>query len=92
MNATDKNDLKTILEHLDEQDGARKDLKARVDSIHICLMGKDNNHKDMGLVGDVDRNTRFRKWFTYLGTTVIMGNIIALVRYCWDYFSARGVK
>ena len=85
MNATDKNDLKTILEHLDKQDGARKDLKARVDSIYICLMGKDDNHKDMGLVGDVKDNTDFRKKVTWIGSTILGANIILGVRLLWDW-------
>ena len=36
------------------------DIKKSVETIRVCLMGKDNNAKSTGLVGMVSNNHRWR--------------------------------
>ena len=61
MNGKEKQDLITILEVLDDHQIERKELSQDVKEIKVCLMGDPSKYDDMGLQGEVAKNSAFRK-------------------------------
>lgn len=65
--------------------GDMKFVKETLETFKACLFGANNKHNDLGLVGDVDKNTKFReaitKWLTTLSIAVILMIIERILSY-----------
>lgn len=93
MNGEDRADLKQIIQRMDEserrsadanqrRDEERDETKVLISEIHTCLVGKADDHKDDGLIGDVNRNTAFRSAGTkvlWLFATALIGLIVKAI-------------
>jgi len=86
MNGEDRNDLKLILQRMDEgaiaseaankiRDGERAKLIDGVQTLHTNLFGEEGDHTKDGLVGDVNRNTAWRR----IGSKIVMGIVVAII-------------
>lgn len=58
--------LKKDMEHLID----------RVDTIYQCLYGQKEDHSDIGMQGEVNKNTRFRK--ILVGAITTLGGALVL--------------
>lgn len=74
MNKAEVVTVGKILIRMKQQDIERSNLAGKVNEIHVCLSGENSDHSDDGLIGSVNRNTRFRH-----GTGKILWIIITAI-------------
>ena len=61
VNGNERQELHTILEVLEVHSQERQILSEDVREIKVCLMGDPSKHDDLGLQGEVAKNSAFRK-------------------------------
>ena len=60
MNANDIKDLRDVKEVIGDMESKFKETGADIKIIKHCLLGKPDDNDDLGLVGDVRNNKRWK--------------------------------
>ena len=90
MNAKDIKDLTEMKTVVAEMEDKIDDTSSDIKDIKHCLMGDPKDRKDLGLVGDVRNNVRWRDKVNKTLATLGLGVMGLFVKEAWQHFVRRG--
>ena len=89
MNANDIKDLRDVKEVIGTMEKTFTSTEADIKLIKHCLMGKPDDNDDLGLVGDVRNNKRWKGNVNKSLVTIGGLTFASIFKLTWDFITGK---